>query len=355
MLHLRSMQFSLAKYRLRFIHPFGTAHGLRDGTDTVFVQITDDGHTGYGEATLPPYLPYNQEFVYSDLVRYWKSIGAELVQGAMLSVPSDAQLLPPARAALQMALMDLNAKRIGCSVESLLRTCAPIVEKSQAMVTLGHTDVATIDQKISELPVTEVLKVKLGAANDRAVLEHLRHAVDRRFFLDANQGWTDVAEAVAAVEVLGAERVVGLEQPFAKDRWDLHQALRKVVAVPVYADESVQGLEELERAVEAFDGVNLKLMKCGGLDVALAMAERARALGLRVMLGSMSESSLGCGAMLALRSYAELLDLDGPWLLANDPFQGSRLEAGRMAVDGPVGIGVERRPGTVLDFTHIGA
>ncbi len=354
-LHLRSMQFSLAKYRLRFIHPFGTAHGLRDGTDTVFVRITDEGHTGYGEATLPPYLPYDQDSVYAELVRYWRSDGAALVEGAMLTVPPDMQLLPPARAALQMAFIDMNAKRIGCSVESMLRTCGPIVEKPQAMVTLGHTDVASIDQKISELPVTEVLKVKLGAANDRAVLEHLRQAVDRRFFLDANQGWTAVADAVEALEALGAERVVGLEQPFAKHRWDLHRALRSVLDVPVYADESVQGPDELERAAEAFDGVNLKLMKCGGLDMALVMAERARALGLRVMLGSMSESSLGCGAMLALRGHAELLDLDGPWLLANDPFQGLRVEAGVMAVDGTVGIGVDRRPGSTLDFVHIGA
>jgi L-alanine-DL-glutamate epimerase-like enolase superfamily enzyme len=354
-LHLRTMHLSLANYRLRFIHPFGTAHGLRDGTDAVFVRIEHEGNTGHGEAALPPYLPYDQVSVYSELERYWKYMAPQLAQGPMPPMGHDPQLPPPARAALQMALMDLDARRIGCSVESLLRTCGPIVEKPRAMVTLGHTDVAFIDARISELPVTEVLKVKLGAANDRAVLEHLRQTVDRRFFLDANQGWTTIGEAVAAVQALGAERVVGLEQPFAKHRWDLHRALRSVLDVPIYADESVQGPDELERAVEAFDGVNLKLMKCGGLDMALVMAERARVLGLRVMLGSMSESSLGCGAMLALRGHAELIDLDGPWLLANDPFQGLRLEAGCMAVDGAVGIGVERRPGSCLDFTHIGA
>ncbi|MEZ4755472.1 MAG: enolase C-terminal domain-like protein [Flavobacteriales bacterium] len=348
------MQLALATYRLRFIHPFGTAHGLRDGTDAVFVRLARRGHTGYGEATLPPYLPYDQPSVHADLTRFWRSHGASIGERSDLPAAAD-DLLPPARAALQMALMDLNAKEMGLSVESLLIAGGRTVDNSRSMVTMGHTAVQDIDMKISELPLTPVLKVKLGAANDRAVLEHLGQVHDRRFFLDANQGWTSVAQAVEAVQVLGEERVVGLEQPFAKDRWDLHRALRNEVDVPVYADESVQGLNELERAVEAFDGVNLKLMKCGGLDVALAMAERAGNLGLKVMLGSMSESSLGCGAMLALRSHATLLDLDGPWLLANDPFQGLRLEDGLMAVDGRSGIGVGRRSGTVLDFTSIGA
>lgn len=347
------MQLALANYRLRFIHPFGTAHGLRDGTDAVFVRLMDEGVTGYGEATLPPYLPYDQSSVYDDLVRYWKSGNRSSGHRNELSPEADG-LLPPARAALQMALIDLRAKEMGCSVESMLMAGGQPVEDTRAMVTLGHTEVQYIDLKISGLPMTPVLKVKLGAANDLAVLQHLRQ-MDRRFFLDANQGWTSVAQAVEAVQVLGEERVVGLEQPFAKDRWDLHEALRAAADVPVYADESVQGLADLERASGVFDGVNLKLMKSGGLDVALAMAERARALGLRVMLGSMSESSLGCGAMLALRSHAELLDLDGPWLLANDPFQGLRLEAGVMGLDGAVGIGVERRPRTVLEFTDIGA
>lgn len=348
------MQLALATYRLRFTHPFGTAHGLRDGTDAVFVRLSAGGMSGYGEATLPPYLPYDQSSVYADLIRFWRSFGTSI--GERIDLPAAAEgLLPPARAALQMALMDLRSKEMSRSVESVLISGGHGVDNSQAMVTLGHSAVEDIDQKISELPRTPVLKVKLGATNDRAVLEHLGQQRDRRFFLDANQGWTAVAQAVEAVRVLGEERVVGLEQPFAKDRWDLHQALRQAVAVPVYADESVQGLNELERAVEAFDGVNLKLMKCGGLDVALAMAERARDLGLHVMLGSMSESSLGCAAMLALCSHATLLDLDGPWLLANDPFQGLRLEDGLMAVDGRSGIGVERRSGTVLDFTPVGA
>jgi len=347
------MQLALATYRLRFIHPFGTAHGLRDGTDAVFVRLMRAGNTGYGEATLPPYLPYDQVSVYFELNNYWNQVGA--CEKHTEGLPPEAdRLSPPARAALQMALMDLRAKEMGRSVESVLTGCGEPVENALAMVTLGHSEVADIDRKLDDLPPTSVLKVKLGAANDAAVLRHLRQC-KRRFFLDANQGYTTVDQAIAAVDALGAERVVGMEQPFAKDRWDLHMVLREQMDVPVYADESVQGMAELERAAEAFDGVNLKLMKCGGLDVARTMAERAQELGLRVMLGSMSESSLGCGAMLALRSHATLLDLDGPWLLANDPFVGLRMEAGRMALEGSSGIGVEVRPGIGLEFTHIGA
>jgi L-alanine-DL-glutamate epimerase-like enolase superfamily enzyme len=127
-------------------------------------------------------------------------------------------------------------------------------------------------------------------------------------------------------------RVVGLEQPFAKDRWDLHEALAEECPVTVYGDESIQGPDDLERAPEAFGGVNLKLMKCGGLDVAEAMAERARGLGLKVMLGSMSESTFrlrrdAVSLQLALPIW---LDLDGPWLFSNDPFEGMELCEGQL-------------------------
>jgi L-alanine-DL-glutamate epimerase-like enolase superfamily enzyme len=117
----------------------------------------------------------------------------------------------------------------------------------------------------------------------------------------------------------------------------------------------VQDLEDLKRASGAFDGVNVKLMKCGGLDVAKRMVEFARQEGLKIMLGSMSESSLGCAAMAALMPFADLVDLDGPWLISNDPFHGLRMEDGQLAVDGPVGMGVELRLPSLLEFHPLGA
>jgi L-alanine-DL-glutamate epimerase-like enolase superfamily enzyme len=348
------MELAIAPYRLKFIHPFGTAHGLRDGTDSVFVRLTRNGVHGFGEATLPPYLEHTQSIVIQQInsfyLKRFKASSSELMD----PVGTD-QLCPPARAALQMAYMDLINKEkdihIGSSIPSKRRPA----DGPMCMVTIGHTTVDDIPLKLSQLPKSRILKVKLGALNDQNVLMAIKELDNRKLFLDANQGWTRVAQAEAAVEVIGCDRVIGLEQPFAKDRWDLHRELKETLDVPVYGDESIQGMADLERAGEAFDGVNLKLMKCGGLDVAQTMAERARELGLKVMLGSMSESTLGCGAMASLAPNADLLDLDGPWLVSNDPFQGLRMEQGTLVVDGTAGFGVDLRPGHQLQFNPIGA
>lgn len=221
------------------------------------------------------------------------------------------------------------------------------------MVTLGQTELTKIESKLIELPSSDILKVKLGSNNDQPTLEAILVLDDRPLFLDANQGWNSVEQALEVIELVGAHRVRGIEQPFAKDRWDLHGDLKRRTEVPVYGDESIQDLTDLERATDAFDGVNLKLMKCGGLDNALTMAKRAKDLGLEVMLGSMSESSLGCGAMAALSGCADLLDLDGPWLIKNDPFQGLSMMDGKLLIDEGAGIGVSPRAGFDLYWTEL--
>lgn len=345
------MEFALARYRLRFKHPFGTAHGLRDGTDSVFVRLRRDGSVGYGEATLPPYLNETQESVHEELERYWLKFG-EVVGTTAGPWSLKEGLSAPARAALQVAHSMLITNEINSSNESDLPV-APSRSTAPCMVTLGHTEVERIALKLRELPNAPILKVKLGAANDLEVLRAVSEMDTRELFLDANQGWTDVQQAFAAINLVGVERVVGIEQPFAKGRWDLHKALASECPVVIYGDESIQGPDDLERAPEAFGGVNLKLMKCGGLDVAEAMAERARALGLMVMLGSMSESTLGCGAMASLQHMADLADLDGPWLVSNDPFEGLEMHQG-----GSVMGGLERirlKQPSLLDFRPFGA
>jgi L-alanine-DL-glutamate epimerase-like enolase superfamily enzyme len=345
------MEFALARYRLRFKHPFGTAHGLRDGTDSVFVRIRRKGFVGYGEATLPPYLNETQDSVNEELECFWLKFGREL-DTADGPRRINSPLSAPARAAVQVAHRRLIANELTVSFESGSR-----VQKrgstATCMVTLGHTEVERIALKLKELPAAPILKVKLGAANDLEFLRAVSQMDARKLFLDANQGWTSLDQALAAIEVVGVERVEGLEQPFAKDRWDLHKDLAKECPVTVYGDESIQGPDDLERSPEAFGGVNLKLMKCGGLDVAEAMAERARGLGLKVMLGSMSESTLGCGAMASLQHLADLADLDGPWLISNDPFEGLEMYNGQLAMEGIERIRL-KEPSS-LEFNPIGA
>lgn len=345
---LRSMEMALARFRLLFIHPFGTAHGLRDGTDSVFVRLTHGQRVSYGEATLPPYLNETQESVHEELTSFWLKLKGGNV-GKSWGEAARA-LSSPARAAFHMAYNGLMNNDIVYEISS-----NGISDRGLVMVTVGMGPIEDIELKLNELPISPVLKVKLGSPEDLRTIETVKRLDHRRLFLDANQGWNSVEHAVRVIEAAGPERVVGLEQPFPKDRWDMHRELKARTDVPIYADESIQGPADLERAPEAFDGVNLKLMKCGGLDIAGQMAQRARELGLRVMLGSMSESSLGCGAMATLAGSADLVDLDGPWLIKNDPFTGLSMKQGQLVLAGDSSSGIKLREPSLLEFVPIGA
>jgi L-alanine-DL-glutamate epimerase-like enolase superfamily enzyme len=349
------LTLSYAPYRLLFRTPFGTAHGMRDGTNAVFIRLEQDGVQGYGECTMPPYVEEDQASVIRalhdpELARAVRT-GTDALE-AFLARP-DARLQPAFRSGLYTSYIDLINKEKGTSVSS--RSEGP--GKALAMVTLGHGAVDDYADRVRQLePGFPVLKIKLGTPDDRQILKAVTRADERPLLLDANQGWRSLDEALMVLEELDPQRIIGIEQPFAKERWDLHEALTERAEVLVIADESIQGLADLERAPGVFGGVNLKLMKCGGLDQAAEMAGRARELGLKVMLGSMSESSLGCATMLALAGLADLADLDGPWLLSNDPFIGLELENGRFTVQSvEAGFGVKLRNGLIPSWTPIGA
>jgi L-alanine-DL-glutamate epimerase-like enolase superfamily enzyme len=347
------LKLSYAPYRLLFRTPFGTAHGMRDGTDAVFVRLQQDGVYGYGEATMPPYVDEDPERVVRmlhdpDLALALRS-GTEALS-TYLERPSSVAA-PAFRAALVASFKDLNNKLLSMSSSSEFKGSGNAVP----MVTLGHGEASGYAERVAALPSGfPALKIKLGTAADRKILAAVTTADDRPLLLDANQGWNSVEEAVGAINSIDPQRIIGIEQPFPKDRWDMHKALADDTGALVIADESVQDMADLERAVGVFGGVNLKLMKCGGTDQAGRMARRAHELGLKVMLGSMSESTLGCATMLALAGLADLADLDGPWLLSNDPFMGLGLVDGRFVLtEGTFGTGVEPRPGFELDWMPV--
>lgn len=348
------VRLSVAPYRLLFNHPFGTAHGLRDGTDSVFVRLEEDGTEGFGEATLPPYLPETQQSVLKEFRDL--DLGEHLASFGIADTRLVKALSAPARAALAIAYYDLMARKKGIPISMLFEGLKDLpLTKGRVMMTLGHSRLEDIPAKIRELPGSDVLKVKLGSSYDTETLAAVLREDERPLFLDANQGWTRLEQALEAIELVGRTRLVGLEQPFAKDRFDLHRELRDAGIVDLFADESVQDADDMERVAGSFTGINIKLMKCGGLDRAIELIKRARGSGLGVMLGSMSESSLGCGAMAQLSRYADLIDLDGPWLIANDPFTGLALEGGRMVHQGSTGVGVALRRSALFDWRYNGA
>lgn len=343
-----------ARYKLMYRQAFGTAHGTRDGTDSVFIRLGSGGLFGYGEATLPPYVTETPDSVLSalrsaDIQNY---IAIYLEQGRATFADLKWSGSPAARAAFTMALMDLKSRLADTSVAELLGV-PERTHRTATSVTLGLGPISDIPLRISELPQSNLIKVKLGGHEDIAILEAVQACDNRSLLLDANQGWNSIYDAQRVLEVVKPGRLIGLEQPFGKYDRELHAELQAQLEVPIYGDESIQGIDDMEKAVGHFQGVNIKLMKCGGLDRALEMIRKAEELGLKVMLGCMSESSLGCAAMAQLQPYAEIADLDGPWLIGNDPFQGLHLEPGGLWADGSSGLGVV--PALSLDWTHIGA
>lgn len=333
-----ALRFSLCAYRLLFKRPFGTAHGLRDGTDALFIRLENDGISGFGEVTLPPYV---KESIPGAMERV-KRLAAdgpwnpERLADALNDHPviGDA---PGCRAGLQMALMDLIGKKLHIRVYELLELSGS--HQAESVMTIGICSTEDALIQLSELPETGALKLKVGDADGLERVRAIVASTDARILLDGNQGMQGVNEAAELTAVVGTERLIGFEQPFGVDHDADSAALSAVTGSNIIADESLQDGSDLERVTQGFGGVNIKLMKCGGLDRAKEITDRAKACGLKVMLGSMSESSLGCTAMAHLGASADVLDLDGPWLIANDPFNGVALKDGRLSLpDGP-GLG----------------
>lgn len=343
------LRISLAPYRLLFKRPFGTSHGVRDGTDAVFVRLEQQGVVGYGEVTLPPYVKETskgsvERIQHIAAQRTWTA--QELIEH--LDKLDELKQAPGCRAGLQMALMDWTGKNRHTPVFQMLDISA---HKPESV--LMTVDICPIDElavRVAELPDTGSLKLKVGDAAAKERVNWVLRATGARILLDGNQGLGTVQEAVDLAHLVGADRLIGFEQPFPPGAEALGRDLADRTGARVIADESLQEAEDLPHVAESFGGVNIKLMKCGGLDAAQRIAGEARRRGLGVMLGSMSESSLGCTAMAHLAGAAEIADLDGPWLLKNDPFKGIGLADRALVVPERPGLGAE----LVADLDWIG-
>jgi L-Ala-D/L-Glu epimerase len=178
----------------------------------------------------------------------------------------------------------------------------------------------------------EIFKIKLDGENDEEIVGDFRKLSNKPFAVDVNQGWRNITEASGKINWLKDQGCLFVEQPLAKNALDEMKRLKQHSVLPVYADESCQRSNDLEKLHDCFDGVNIKLMKCGGITEAYQMIRKARELNLKVLIGCMSESSVGCTAAAHLAPLADYADLDGPYLIANDPFEGMKIGYGRIQV-----------------------
>jgi L-alanine-DL-glutamate epimerase-like enolase superfamily enzyme len=244
-----------------------------------------------------------------------------------------------ARAAISTALHDWVGKRLGVPVWKLFGLDPAATPVS--CVTLGMASPEEMELKLERVRDFPAIKVKLGSPGDVENLERIRARYGGRLRVDANAAWhaADAVRVLRRIEPLDIELV---EQPVARGDLEGLRWVRERTGIPVFADESAHDAGDIARLAGHVDGVNLKLMKAGGLREMLRSIHTARAFGMKIMLGSMVESSLALTAAAQVAPLADELDLDGHWLLASDPFRGAPGERGRITLSDRPGLGVER-------------
>ena len=319
------MNVTWQRRRLELKHPWTLARGTARFKDYCFVEIEEDGIIGYGEAA------HNG--------RYGESV--EAVE-AFFEAGGQSQDGPAsARAALDIARHDLGGKQRGVPVHALLG----IVPRSLPPTShsIGIDDLDTVRAKVDEAGEFEILKVKLGGDNDTEVMAAVRDVTDKLVRVDANEGWATKELALERIEWLADQGVELVEQPMPAGRLEEMAWLKKRSPLPLVADEDCIERKCIDQLVDAYDGINMKVMKAGGISHARGMITRARDLGLKTMLGCMIESSLGISAALHLAPLVDWVDLDGNLLITNDPFTGIEPVGGRLELPTAPGLGVEPR------------
>ncbi len=327
------MELSTTFYRLAFKYPFRIAHGMRTHTDVVYVKLKSRGYTAWGEATLPPYLPETEESV-AHFLNHFAAQNSNLNTCAdwRNALLHDTSKNMAAKAALDMALWQLQAQLESKTVSELL-----VFESAQfpyGTYTIGVCPIDEMQQKIAEANTIgfSIFKIKLDGLQDEEMIANYKQLCSKPFAVDVNQGWKSIEEARHKIKWLKEEGCLLVEQPLHKDAWEDMRQLKQHSVLPLYADEACQRLADLDKVAQCFNGVNIKLMKCGGITEAYQMIVKARDLNLKVLIGCMSESSVGCTAAAALTPLADYADLDGPYLIANDAFEGMKIEEGRIAL-----------------------
>lgn len=327
------------RLELRLRHTFRLARGASDSRRNLLIELEHEGLVGLGEAA--PIERYGQDW--RSAARAVEEMVARLSDPRAFETAAEAAVAgqPAAAAALDMALRDLAGKRLDAPLYQLMGLDPRRAPATS--FTIGMAEPAIVAARVAEASQFEVLKIKLGAAGDREILKAARDATDRPLRVDANEGWT-LQQALRRVEWLATMGVELVEQPLPASELEAMRELRRSSPLPLFADESVRRAADIPGLVEAFDGINIKLMKCGGIGEASRMIAVARAHGLKVMLGCMVESSLAVTAAAHLSPLVDYADLDGNLLVVNDPFVGVRVREGRLVLPRGPGLGVRRRP-----------
>jgi L-Ala-D/L-Glu epimerase / N-acetyl-D-glutamate racemase len=331
--------------RLYLRHTWTTTMSSSEYRDTVYLRYTRDGVTGLGEGA--PIVRYGEDAAHAraalegvrDVVR---AADPWTLEKLLATVFRRLEHQYAARAALDIALNDWTGQRLGIPLYRLFG-----LDPADAPITTFSIGIDTPEmtrQKVREAAQFPVLKIKVGLDNDEATIEAVRSVTAKPLRVDANEGWKDRDEAARKIEWLVSRGVELVEQPMPAAMLEETRWLRDRFEVPIFADEACLRSSDIPKLADAYDGVNIKLDKAGGVREALRMIHVARACGLGVMLGCMISSSVSTTAAAHLSPLADYADLDGNLLIANDPWSGVAVREGRLVLPEGPGLGLRKRP-----------
>ncbi len=333
------LKLSFKPNELKLRHAFNLARNSRTTTPDVLVQLEYDGIVGYGEASMPPYLGESIESVTKflgnlDLGQFNDPFRIEEILSYVDGTVPDNRA---AKASVDIALHDLLGKIMG---QPWYKIWGLSPEKTpNTSFTIGIDKADVVRQKVDEAAPYKVIKVKMGLDNDKELVEIIRSKTDKPLCVDANQGWTDKKKALDMCHWLKERGCMFVEQPFDKKMIDETAWLRERSPLPIIADEFCQRIPDVMRAYQVYDGINIKLMKSTGLHEAYKMAVLAKSLGMKLMIGCMTETSCAISAAAQLAPMADWVDLDGNLLIANDSFDGVKVVDGKITLTDKPGIG----------------
>ncbi len=337
------MKFEYRRYDLKLKHTFTISRSSRDVVPVVLVKFEKDGTTAYGEAS--PNARYGEDqdtveafFRKVDLDKLSDPFKLEFINDYLDSVaPHNAS----AKAAIDIAMHDWIGKRIGVPLYKFFGG-----EKEKTPVstfTIGIDTTEVIVQKVKEAADYPVLKIKVGLPNDEEIIKAVRSVTNKPLRVDANEGWKVKEEALERINWLSKQNVEFIEQPMPAAQIDDVRWLRERVEMPIVADEAVGSLYDMSTLATAYDGINIKLQKNGGLLKARKMIYAARANKMKIMLGCMIESSIGITAAAQISPLVDWNDLDGNVLISNDPYKGALNQDGKIVLNDEPGLGVTPR------------
>jgi L-Ala-D/L-Glu epimerase len=329
---------------LKLIHPFKTARKApRAFSDSLFVYLEHEGFTGIGEIRPQEYY-YNEDFEVAERVLKTASamIGENpfLIEDITCELKEKFYYAPATVAGIDIALHDLVCKMLNLPLYQYLGVNPGRIPLSS--MTVGLDTIPVMITKLRELEGFPIIKLKAGMENDLEMIKAIRDNTDAMIRIDANTGW-EVNEAIDIINEIEKYDIEFIEQPIKKGNFEGLKKVKENVNIPIITDEDSVDSRDIPNLVGCVDGINIKLMKCGGIREAMKMINAARTFDLKIMIGMMLESSVGAAAGANVAGLTDYADLDANILISNDPFTGMINDFGKITLSDKPGLGLEEK------------